>query len=122
MHLLTLCHLKHLRYLSLVHTDISRLPQGIGNMKLLQYIDLRECEETIQIPSSIIKLGQLRCIVFVDTKISGIPRGFGGLLNLNTVAGFPVHMDTNGASPKEDWCSLEELGSISQLRLLEIKD
>lgn len=118
----SLCHLKHLRYLGLVHTDISRLPRGIGQMKFLQYISLVKCEETIQIPSSIIKLGQLRCIAFIDTKISGIPRGFGGLLNLNTVVGFPAHMDTNGALPKEDWCSLEELGSISQLRWLEIQD
>ena len=57
----------------------------------------------------------------MDTEVSGVPRGFGGLTNLKEILGFPAHMDTTGASSKKnDWCSLEELGTISQLRWLEL--
>ncbi|CAL4900371.1 unnamed protein product [Urochloa decumbens] len=117
----SLCELKHLRFLRLVSTDISRLPEGIDKMKFLQYIILRNYEKLVQIPSTILKLGQLRCLDFTDTQLSGVPRGFGGLTNLKEILGFPAHMDTNGASSKQkDWCSLEELGTLSQLKWLEL--
>ncbi|KAL6619370.1 hypothetical protein ACP70R_034509 [Stipagrostis hirtigluma subsp. patula] len=117
----SLCLLKHLRYLKLVSTDISRLPEAIGNMKFLEFIIIEKCEKTVQVPGSIIKLGQLRGFDLLDTKVSGIPRGFGGLTKLTSLTGFPAHTATVGASPKdENWSSLIELGPMSQLRLLEI--
>lgn len=118
----SLCELKHLRFLHFVSTNISRLPEGIGNMKFLQYISLRNCEASVQIPSSIIRLRQLRCFDLTDTKVSSIPRGFGKRTNLKLVSGFRGHMDAHGSSRKQYWCSLEELGPISHLKRLQLNN
>ncbi|KAL6653867.1 hypothetical protein ACP70R_008791 [Stipagrostis hirtigluma subsp. patula] len=111
----SLYQLKHLRYLSIRYCDISRLSENIGKMKFLQLISLRGCESLMTLPDSIVQLGQLRYLSLTGTSInSGIPRGFGALTNLRKLYGFPAH--THG-----DWCSLEELGPLSQLRDLAIK-
>ncbi|KAF7099233.1 hypothetical protein CFC21_100894 [Triticum aestivum] len=105
----TLHQLKHLRYLTLVNSDISVLPANIGKMKLLQFFQLHGCEKLVNLPDSIVKLGQLRLLSL--PKSSMIPRGFSGLTNMRKLLGFQAHMDG-------DWCSLDELGPLSQLRLL----
>ncbi|GJN20035.1 hypothetical protein PR202_gb07358 [Eleusine coracana subsp. coracana] len=111
----SLYQLKHLRYLSIRYCDISRLPENIGKMKFLQLISLRGCTNLVKLPDSIVKLGQLRYLSLTGTSINaGIPRGFGHLTNLRKLYGFPSHMCGN-------WCSLEELGPLSQLRDLAIK-
>uniref|UniRef100_A0ACD6AM54 Uncharacterized protein n=1 Tax=Avena sativa TaxID=4498 RepID=A0ACD6AM54_AVESA len=110
----SLDQLKHLRYLSIQNSDISRLPDNIGNMKFLQYISLFACGSLVKLPDSIVKLGQLRFLRLTETTIEeGIPRGFCGLTSLRNLCGFPTHMGG-------DWCSLEELGSLSQLKILAI--
>ncbi|KAF7051818.1 hypothetical protein CFC21_060013 [Triticum aestivum] len=105
--------LKHLRYLSLKRTDICRLPENIHEMKFLQHIDLEYCESFMKIPDSIIKLQGLRYLDMDDTCVSSIPRGFRALTNLRVLCGFPAYTDG-------DWCSLEELGSLSQLNELSL--
>ncbi|KAF7082593.1 hypothetical protein CFC21_086455 [Triticum aestivum] len=109
----SLHELKHLRYLSLKNTNISSLPDSIGKMKFLQYISLQECKQFVKLPHSFVKLGPLRYLNFIATSIEGIPRGFHALTNLRVLVGFPAHVDG-------DWCSLEELGSLSQLNHLEL--
>ena len=42
-----------------------------------------------------------------------IPKRFGWLTNLRILLGFPVQLDMDGS-----WCSLEEIGPLSQLRKL----
>ncbi|XBI42609.1 hypothetical protein VPH35_126919 [Triticum aestivum] len=103
--------LKHLRYLTLVNNDISVLPGNIGKMKLLQFLNLSRCTKLVNLPDSIVKLGQLRLLSLPKSNI--IPRGFSGLTNMRKLLGFQAHMDG-------DWCSLDELGSLSQLRLLSL--
>uniref|UniRef100_A0ACD5WCG7 Uncharacterized protein n=1 Tax=Avena sativa TaxID=4498 RepID=A0ACD5WCG7_AVESA len=110
----SLCQLKHLRYLSAINTDVSSLPENIDKIKLLQHINLDGCESLEKLPDSIIKLVQLRYLNLNDTSISVIAQGFCGLMNLRKLYGFPAHMDG-------DWCSLEELGSLSQLREIGLK-
>ncbi|KAL6870763.1 hypothetical protein ACP4OV_014611 [Aristida adscensionis] len=105
--------LKHLRYLSLVDTDISGLPESLGKMKFLQHISLARSKSLVKLPSSIAELRQLRYLNINGTSINSIPRGLGSLTNLRIFAGFPAHMDV-------EWCSLEELGPLSQLTCLEI--
>ncbi|KAI4974540.1 hypothetical protein ZWY2020_047820 [Hordeum vulgare] len=110
----SLHELKHLRYLSIRDCDISCLPENIGKMKFLQYISLRFCKLFVKLPHSIVKLGKLRSLYLLGTSINGIPRGFHALKNLRRLHGFPVQVDG-------DWCSLEELGPLSQLRVLDMK-
>uniref|UniRef100_A0ACD5UY43 Uncharacterized protein n=1 Tax=Avena sativa TaxID=4498 RepID=A0ACD5UY43_AVESA len=112
----TLHQLKHLRYLALIKTDISALPRNIAKMKLLQYISVRGCESLVKLSDSIVKLGHLRFLNLAGiSKNADIPRGFCELTSMRRLGGFRAHMDG-------DWCSLEELGPLSQLRLLAISD
>ncbi|PNT62891.1 hypothetical protein BRADI_4g09271v3 [Brachypodium distachyon] len=108
----SLHQLKHLRYLALLNAEISVLPENIGKMKLLQFIDLRECSKLVNLPDSIVKLGQLRHLEFPG-KVSMIPREFRCLTNMRNLYGFPAYVDG-------DWCSLDELGPLSQLRYLSL--
>ncbi|VAI94382.1 unnamed protein product [Triticum turgidum subsp. durum] len=105
----SLHQLKHLRYLALVNADTSVLPGNIGKMKLLQFLDLCGCSKLVNLPNSIVNLGQLRSLSLPAT--STVPRGFSGLTNMRRLCRFPSHVDG-------DWCSLDELGPLSQLRYL----
>nr|UBY07536.1 NBS-LRR disease resistance protein [Dasypyrum villosum] len=107
----SLHQLKHLRYLALINTDISVLPGNIGNMKLLQFLNLCGCTQLVDLPDNIVNLGQLRLLSI--PRIRMIPRGFCGLTSMRRLHGFRAHMDG-------DWCSLEELGPLSQLKLLKV--
>uniref|UniRef100_J3NC40 NB-ARC domain-containing protein n=1 Tax=Oryza brachyantha TaxID=4533 RepID=J3NC40_ORYBR len=112
----SLCQLKNLRFLIFDYTQISRLPDDIGKMKFLEYIGISNCEEIEELPGSIIKLERLRCVNLFRTSINSIPRGFSELTNLRTVFSFPAQMCST--SSKEEWCSLQELGPLSDLRML----
>ncbi|TVU26658.1 hypothetical protein EJB05_29212, partial [Eragrostis curvula] len=101
----SLVKLKHLRYFSIVDTNISKLPENIHKLKFLQYIEIAGCKSLAKLPGSIGKLQ--------DLSIKSVPRDFGGLTSLRILDGFPVHMDG-------DWCSLEELGPLSKLIVLSI--
>ncbi|KAL6658414.1 hypothetical protein ACP70R_004000 [Stipagrostis hirtigluma subsp. patula] len=109
----SLYQLKHLRYLCLDCTNVSRLPENIVKLKFLQHINLGGCKSLVKLPNGIAELRQLRFLNIAGTSINNIPRGWGGLTNLRKLYGFPAHMDG-------DWCSLEELGPLSQLTVLEI--
>nr|UBY07326.1 NBS-LRR disease resistance protein [Dasypyrum villosum] len=110
----SLHQLKHLRYLKLVDSHISILPGNIGKMKLLQFLDLVGCKKLANLPNSILRLGQLRSLEL--PRVSTIPRGFRGLTNMRRLDEFRAHMDGG------DWCSLDELGYLYQLRHLTIHE
>ncbi|CAM0953219.1 unnamed protein product [Alopecurus aequalis] len=106
--------LKHLRYLAVKKcTDITNLPKDIHKMKFLLHISLEGCDNLAELPDSIVKLLELRFFDLDGTCANSMPRGFCALKNLRTLNGFPAHMDG-------DWCSLEELGALSQLRSISI--
>ncbi|KAL6654502.1 hypothetical protein ACP70R_007967 [Stipagrostis hirtigluma subsp. patula] len=105
----SLCKLKHLRFLYLKDTDICSLPDNIDDIKFLQHITLVNCANfSGHLPSSILKLERLRTLSFAKTKFT-VPKGLGGLAELRLLATFPVQVE-------EEWCSLQELGPLSQLR------
>uniref|UniRef100_M8BN03 Putative disease resistance protein RGA3 n=1 Tax=Aegilops tauschii TaxID=37682 RepID=M8BN03_AEGTA len=109
----SLHQLKHMRYLALVNVDISVLPGNIGKMKLLQFLDLGGCTKLVNLPDSIVKLDQLRLLSLPIECM--VPRGFSGLTNMRRLLQFRAHLDG-------DWCSLDELGPLSQLRVLVLTE
>uniref|UniRef100_A0A0D9ZW88 Disease resistance R13L4/SHOC-2-like LRR domain-containing protein n=1 Tax=Oryza glumipatula TaxID=40148 RepID=A0A0D9ZW88_9ORYZ len=133
----SLHHLKHLRYIFLKCSDLARLLRNISKLKLLQYLEI-ESENLVRLPNSLIKLGRLRHLRFPISKIgglqhpslvklgrlrhldllgvsiNGIPRQFCGLTNLRYLCGFPAQADG-------EWCSLQELGPLAQLRRLSLR-
>ncbi|XP_048540324.1 putative disease resistance protein RGA3 [Triticum urartu] len=86
----SLYQLKHLRYLALVNADISILPENIGKMKLLQFLVLVGCIKLVNLPDSIVKLGQLRLLSLPGGCM--VPRGFSGLTNMRRLSIFQAHM------------------------------
>uniref|UniRef100_A0ACD5X9T7 Uncharacterized protein n=1 Tax=Avena sativa TaxID=4498 RepID=A0ACD5X9T7_AVESA len=110
----SLCQLRHLRYLRLIGANISRLPEDIHKMKFLEHISLINCTRLNKLPDSITKLERLRYLATERTNVDAVPMGFGALKKLTTVYGFPAKM-------YEDWCSLEELRPLCDLRNLSIK-
>ncbi|CAO2142247.1 unnamed protein product [Urochloa humidicola] len=110
---------RHLRYLHLENTDISRLPPEIYRIKFLQHIVLRGSRNLDNLPRGIIELEYLRSLDLdsLNHKNIHIPKGFGRLTNLRSLCGFPVHMDMDKDGA---WCSLEEIGPLSQLRYLTV--
>ncbi|KAL6637115.1 hypothetical protein ACP70R_024687 [Stipagrostis hirtigluma subsp. patula] len=112
----SICHLKHLRYLSVFNTSISTIPEGIGDLTFLQTIVVAWCTNVCQLPNSILKLRKLRSINIHGTGITSVPRGFGKLDDLVSMWGFP----TNSEDSTGGWCSLEELGLLSKLKELSI--
>jgi Leucine-rich repeat (LRR) protein len=110
----SLYQLKHLRYLSIDGSDISGLPNNIGSIKFLEFISLSGCQKIVRLPASIVELRKLRSLDIGGTSIDVIPRGFGVLTNLRSLEGFPAQEDG-------EWCSLEELSSLSELRTLGLR-
>ncbi|XP_047053743.1 putative disease resistance protein RGA1 [Lolium rigidum] len=107
--------LKHLRYLVLKGCiGIYRLPESIYEMKFLQHISVEDCEGFVKLPGSIVKIQELRHLNIDGTHVNRIPSGFRALTNLVAIYGFPSYTDG-------DWCSLEELGPLFQLRELGLK-
>uniref|UniRef100_J3LRU6 NB-ARC domain-containing protein n=1 Tax=Oryza brachyantha TaxID=4533 RepID=J3LRU6_ORYBR len=113
----SICHLKHLRYLAVAGTSISTIPRNIGDLKFLQVIDLADCAKICELPQSILKLQKLRFLNLRRTMITSIPQGFGRLEDLVMMGGFPTYSSDDGTN---GWCSLEELGTLSKLKILEI--
>ncbi|WVZ48924.1 hypothetical protein U9M48_000315 [Paspalum notatum var. saurae] len=110
--------LKHLRYLSLKETNVSKLPVDIHKMKFLQYLDIIDCQKLRHLPLTTIKLMHLRSLdITGSVNISTVPKGIGGLTNLRIFLGFPVHVDMDAGNA---WCSLQELAPLSQLRELAV--
>jgi Leucine-rich repeat (LRR) protein len=112
-----ICKIKHLRYLGLVDTSISTIPQGIEALKFLQFIELTRNTKLSEISNSILKLQKLRFISFSATKLTSIPIGFRKIEGLVEILGFPTLLDDS----TDVWCSLEELGPLSRLRILDIE-
>ncbi len=107
----SLHQLKHLRYIFVYCSDIARLLRNIGKLKLLQHLEIM-FENYVKLPDCIVKLGQLR---FLNIPVTSIPRRFSRLTNLRNLFMFPAQADG-------DWCSLQELGPLTQLQELSLKN
>ncbi|XP_022759441.1 putative disease resistance RPP13-like protein 1 [Durio zibethinus] len=83
--------LKHLRYLNLSRCRIKQLPQSVGFLFNLQTLILQSCEELTRLPQVIKNLQNLRVLDLTDTSnLQEMPIQIGNLKNLQTLTKFIV--------------------------------
>jgi hypothetical protein len=100
--------LLHLRYLGLANIGISKLPEEVGNLQYLQVLDVTGNNDT-EIPSTIIKLSRLMCLlVHFNHKL---PDGLGNLTSLEVLTKLCCFTPS----------TVKELGSMVRLRKLGIR-
>jgi len=107
--------LSHLRYLGLPSTkDVGpiQLPAEIGKLRFLQTLDLYETRVEELPPSVIIGLGQLMCLRCYGRHGTRLPDG------LKKLASLEVLLEGLIVASK---CIAEELGHLTQLRVLDVK-
>ncbi|KAL3749092.1 hypothetical protein ACJRO7_010222 [Eucalyptus globulus] len=93
--------LKHLRYLNFSYTNIKRLPKSIDALCKLQALILRGCQMLSQLPQCITKLVSLQFLDIRDTwSLKEIPLGIGNLKNLIILSKFVVGLE-KGSQLKE---------------------
>nr|UBY07305.1 NBS-LRR disease resistance protein [Dasypyrum villosum] len=109
----------HLRLLNLDHTGISCLPESIGSLKNLQVLSLRWCYDLHTLPLAMTLLSSLRCLDLLGTEINQVPKGIGKLEFITCVTGYPVGDGIDNADVQDGW-KLEQLSSLSQMRLLRL--
>ncbi|XP_039822470.1 disease resistance protein RGA5-like [Panicum virgatum] len=103
-------NLYHLRYLGLCGTSISQLPDEIGNLQFLQTLAVN-CNNISSMPSSVVQLRNLMCLVIDD--FTRVPNGIGNLTCLEQLS--LLHIDGSTIN------IIEELGQLTELRRLWIK-
>ncbi|KAK8947658.1 putative disease resistance protein RGA3 [Platanthera guangdongensis] len=116
--------LYHLRHLDLDQTLIRQLPESIGRLSNLQFLSLCRCKYLTNLPQSITALRNLRRLALSDTPLAFIPKGVERLKQLNSLGGFVVGDDSATVKLGEGHATmhstLEELSSLSNLRILHI--
>ncbi|BAH94207.1 Os08g0258700 [Oryza sativa Japonica Group] len=72
------------------------------------------------LPMTITQLCNLRRLGLCHTPINEVPKGINRLKFLNDLGGFPISSGSNNNTEIQDGWNLDELGSLSQMRRLDI--
>ncbi|KAJ9543896.1 hypothetical protein OSB04_023603 [Centaurea solstitialis] len=79
--------LKHMRYLNFFKTLITCLPEQVGDLLNLQSLIVSGCVRLSSLPGSVVKLKNLRHLYTHDTpKLNKMPSGIGGLMGLQSLS------------------------------------
>jgi Leucine-rich repeat (LRR) protein len=110
--------LKYLRYLDLSFTEVQRLPDSICQLCNLQTLILSKCVKLAALPREMYKLINLRYLDISKTSITEMPEQLGRLKSLQTLTKF-----ING---KRSGSCIRELGKLTNLwgslSILEIQN
>ena len=99
--------LKHLRYLNVSYSYIKRLPESICSLYDLQSVILYGCHYLHELPSGLKNLTNLRHLNICDFGVKEMPGHIGRLKSLQTLSNFIVGQKRSGSS-------IGELGGLSQ--------
>ncbi|XP_066382553.1 disease resistance protein Pik-2-like, partial [Miscanthus floridulus] len=125
-----LARLHHLRYLGLSRTAINEQPMELGDLRFLQFLDLRETGIKA-VPQSVTLLRELKCLRCgtFDAPVT-LPDGMGSLTSLEELRlqvassrpGYSYLLRTKGVDQKHPLADFStELGKLTALRVLHVK-
>ncbi|KAI6678243.1 hypothetical protein NL676_039039 [Syzygium grande] len=106
--------LEKLYWLYLTNCSIrGQIPEGIGNLTLLENLELSDNELSGEIPRGIARLGRLSQLELYDNSLTGkLPLGFGNLTSL-------VNFDASHNRLGGDLSEIRFLTSLASLQLFE---
>ncbi|XP_060673421.1 disease resistance RPP13-like protein 4 isoform X1 [Ziziphus jujuba] len=108
--------LKRLANLNLAGVrGLESVPSSIRKLLNLQLLVLTKCVDLKSIHPSITTLRRLILLDSRSCPLENLPRGLGGLSNLQELSGFMVMSQSKG-----NCCQLIELGELKQMRVLRI--
>ncbi|XVF83138.1 hypothetical protein PTKIN_Ptkin16aG0109500 [Pterospermum kingtungense] len=100
-------HLKHLRYLDVSETKIKCLPNSLSTLYYLQTLLLFGCLELVELPRDLRRLINLQQLDIRGTKLVRMPQGMDKLKDLRILTDFVVG--------KQNGSSINELGKLKHL-------
>ena len=103
----SICNLKHLRYLDLSHTKITRLPESMCSLYNLEILNLHFCVKLVELPVNMRSLINLRHLDLQHTKLPEMPLQMGKLTKLRKLTDFFIG--------KQSGSNIKELGKLQHL-------
>ncbi|XP_062078954.1 putative disease resistance RPP13-like protein 1 [Humulus lupulus] len=101
-------NLKHLRYLDVSRTKVKELPHSVCGLYNLETLLLSGCINLRQLPTNISKLVSLRHLMTRLTPLKEMPPKICNMINLQTLSNFVLC--------KNDGSRIKELGKLDNLR------
>ncbi|XP_043816674.1 putative disease resistance protein At3g14460 [Manihot esculenta] len=115
--------LKHLRYLDLPHTPIRRLPESVDKLLNLQTLKLCNCYKLIELPKGICNLLNLQHLDIIGTwKLKEMPPHIGNLTSLCVLTKFIVGKSNGRVTELKKLCNLRGQLHITSLENVEVSD
>ncbi|XP_008799125.2 putative disease resistance protein RGA3 [Phoenix dactylifera] len=115
----SLGNLIHLRYLDLSISGISELPESIENLVNLQFLILQSCDYLRNLPKGIGKLHNLQCLDLLGTELEGIPIEIANLHRLRRLAisncDIRPQLPSLGKLPDLDYLSIDKAFAVKKI-------